>query len=182
MEISQISAFGWAFLFILGGIAFVVLGLWVASFLRPARPNVEKLSAYECGEEAVGPAWGPFHNRYYRVALVFILFEVEIVLLFPWAVVFGQKPLLAATEGYWGQLALLEMFVFVGILALGLAWIWAKGYLDWVKPLVQPPAFESKVPPHLYEQVNERRPSAQNKSAGEASASKPPSTLISKPS
>ncbi|NJL14430.1 MAG: NADH-quinone oxidoreductase subunit A [Microscillaceae bacterium] len=175
MGTSQISAFGWAFLFIVGGIVFVVLGLWVASLLRPARPNVEKLSAYECGEEAVGPAWGPFHNRYYRVALVFILFEVEIVLLFPWAVVFGQKPLLAATGGQWGQLALLEMFVFVGILALGLAWIWAKGHLDWVKSTVQSPDFESKVPRHLYEQVNERALSVQNKTAGGAAVSQSPS-------
>ncbi len=156
MQNPQISEFGYVLLFILGGIFFVGAGLITAALIRPHRPNEEKLSAYECGEEAIGSAWGQFNNRYYIIALIFILFDVEIVFLFPWATVFGQKELIDVTEGQWGWFALFEVFIFIGILVLGLAYVWAKGYLDWIKPKPSTSTYQAKVPPNLYEKVNQR--------------------------
>jgi NADH-quinone oxidoreductase subunit A len=156
MENTQISEFGIILLFIVGGIVFVSLGLLTSSLLRPHRPNYEKLTPYECGEDAVGSAWGQFNVQYYVIALIFILFEVEIVFLFPWATVFGQASLIEATDGQWGWIALLEVFVFVGILVLGLAYVWAKGFLDWIKPHPIKSDFTSKIPTDLYQKVNER--------------------------
>jgi NADH-quinone oxidoreductase subunit A len=147
----QISAFGMAFLFIIGGVILVSLGLFVASLLRPHRPNYEKLSPYECGEEAIGSPWGQFNVRFYIIALLFVLFEVEIVFLFPWAVVFGQEELIQVSDGQWGWFSLIEVFVFVGILVLALAYAWVKGHLDWVKPSNKPSDFQAKIPPQVYD-------------------------------
>lgn len=152
----QISAFGMAFLFIIGGVMLVITGLFVASLLRPHRPNYEKLSTYECGEEAVGSPWGQFNIRFYIIALLFVLFEVEIVFLFPWAVVFGQEELIQVSEGKWGWFSLLEIFIFMGILILALAYAWVKGYLDWIKTSEKPTNFKSKIPPQVYEKFNEK--------------------------
>jgi NADH-quinone oxidoreductase subunit A len=152
----QVSEFGGILLFIIGGTLFVLLAMTVARLLRPNRPNEEKLTSYECGEEAVGSAWGPFNVRFYIIALIFILFDIELVFLFPWAIVFGQKELIGATNGLWGWFALAEMAIFIVILAAGLAYAWAKGYLDWIRPEIQPAKFESKVPTHLYNQINEK--------------------------
>jgi NADH-quinone oxidoreductase subunit A len=156
MPNSQISQFGYILLFIIGAIVFVMTALTAARLIRPHRPNPEKLSSYECGEEPVGSAWGQFNVRFYIVALIFILFDVELVFLFPWATIFGNRELIRATNGLWGWFALAEMFLFVGILALGLAYAWVKGYLDWVKPQVKITPFETKVPAQLYEQLNRK--------------------------
>jgi NADH-quinone oxidoreductase subunit A len=153
----QISEFGYAFLFILGGIIFVTVGLLTASLLRPHKPNPEKLTIYECGEETVGSAWGQFNSRYYIIALIFVLFEVEIVFLFPWATVFAHKSLQQATNNRWGWFALIEVLVFVGILVVGLGYVWVKGYLDWVRPTPQSTDFQSPVPMDLYEKVNKEQ-------------------------
>ena len=153
---AQLSEFGHVLLFILGGIAFVLLALTVARFIRPNRPNEEKLSAYECGEEAVGSPWTNFNVRFYIIALIFVLFEVEVVFLFPWAVVFGNAELIKETNGLWGWFALAEVFLFVFILALGLVYAWVKGYLDWIRPEPLIEKFESKVPKKLYEDLNQR--------------------------
>ena len=152
----MLSDFGILLLFILGAFAFVAIVLFVARLLRPDRPNIEKNSTYESGEEPIGNANVQFNIRFYVVALVFVLFDVELVFLFPWATVFGQARLIQATNGLWGWFALTEMILFVVILALGLAYVWVKGYLDWVKPQPKIPTIETKVPTHLYEQVNER--------------------------
>lgn len=130
--------------------------LLVAKFIRPHRPNPEKLTTYECGEDPTGTAWGQFNPRFYIVALIFILFDVEIVFLFPWATVFGKKELIEGTNGIWGWFALAEMFIFIAVLSLGLAYAWAKGFLDWIKPHVEKPVFRSPVPQALYKQLNER--------------------------
>ena len=151
---TDISDFGEILLFIVGGIVFVMGGLLTAWLIRPHRPNEEKLATYESGEEPAGTAWGQFNVRFYIIALVFILFDVEIVFLFPWATVFGQKALIEATDGLWGWFALTEMFIFIAILALGLAYVWVKGYLGWVKADVKIPEFKSPVPHSLYEEVN----------------------------
>ncbi len=156
MQHNQLTGFGEILLFIIGAIVFVMIALLVARLIRPHRPNPEKLTTYECGEDPTGTAWGQFNPRFYIIALIFILFDVEIVFLFPWATVFGRQELIAATEGLWGWFALAEMFIFVAILALGLAYAWAKGFLDWIKPHVKKPVYRSPIPKALYEQVNER--------------------------
>lgn len=152
----MLSDFGIILLFILGAFAFIAVVLFVARLLRPQKPNVEKNSTYESGEEPVGNANVQFNIRFYVVALVFVLFDVELVFLFPWATVFGQTRLINATNGLWGWFALTEAVLFVVILALGLAYVWAKGYLDWVKPQPKIPTMETKVPSDLYQKVNER--------------------------
>ncbi len=150
------SHFGILLLFILAAFAFIGGVLFVGSLLRPNRPNEEKMTTYESGEEPVGNANVQFNIRFYVVALIFVLFDVELVFLFPWATVFGQPVLLSATDGLWGWFALAEAALFVGVLALGLAYSWAKGYLDWVKPAPVLPSLKTPVPADLYQQVNDR--------------------------
>jgi NADH-quinone oxidoreductase subunit A len=157
MENPQLSEFGILLLFIVGSIIFLIGGLITAFLLRPNRPNFEKLSTYECGEDPTGSAWGQFNVRFYVIAIIFILFDVELVFLFPWATVFGQKGLIEATDGLWGWFSLMEMFIFIFLLALGLAYAWAKGHLDWVKPKVEIPQFKSVVPGELYTRLNEKQ-------------------------
>lgn len=153
---NMVSEFGTIFLFIVTAIVLIVSMLMLAKLLRPHKPNVEKLTTYESGEDPIGNANVQFNVRFYVVALVFLLFEVELVFLFPWAVVFGQATLIQQTDGLWGWFSLIEMLIFVGILVLGLAYAWAKGYLDWVRPQPKVPVVESKVPANLYQQVNEK--------------------------
>ena len=119
-----LSGFGNVFVFLALGIVFVAGGYLTARMLRPSRPNPEKNSTYECGEEAVGSVWVKFNIRFYVVALIFIIFAVEVVFLYPWATVFKHL----------GSFALFEALVFAGILILGLAYAWVKGDLDWVRP------------------------------------------------
>lgn len=147
----MISEFGIALLFILAGIFFVTAGLFTAYLLRPNRPNAEKLSIYECGEESMGNTWGKFNVKFYAIALIFVLFEVELVLLFPWAVVFGNKILQAKTQGFWGIIALAEAFIFIGMLALGLAYIWKMGHLEWIKPTKKTEQVVKSLPSNLYD-------------------------------
>jgi NADH-quinone oxidoreductase subunit A len=112
------------------GLGFVGVNLLIGKLLRPANPQARKLSTYECGEPAMGSAWVNFNIRFYLVALVFIIFEVEIAFLFPVAVVF--RGLVESGEGL---LAFIKAFIFVGILFLGLIYSWAKGDLEWVKKI-----------------------------------------------
>ena len=156
MESDTISGFGEILLFIIGGIIFLIGGLFTAWIIRPSRPNEEKLTTYESGEEPLGNAWGRVNIRFYLVALIFLLFEVEIIFLFPWATVFGDKELIDSTGGAWGWYTLIEMFVFIAILVLGLAYAWAKGFLDWPKPEVSKSDFQSPVPADFYQKINEK--------------------------
>ena len=91
-------------------------------FIRPQRPSDEKLRNYECGEPPIGSAWIQFNPRFYIFALIFVIFDVEVVFLFPWAVAYKSL----------GLFALVEMLIFVGILLVGLLWAWKKGMLKWV--------------------------------------------------
>ncbi|ANQ50990.2 NADH-quinone oxidoreductase subunit A [Flammeovirga yaeyamensis] len=135
----MLTDFGNITLFIIVAIIFALGGLFTAFLVRPRRPNEEKLTTYESGEDPLGTAWGNFNIRFYVVALIFLLFEVEILFLFPWATVFGDAEKIKQTDGMWGWFALFEIVVFVGILILGLAYVWKKGFLDWIKPSkVQP--------------------------------------------
>jgi NADH-quinone oxidoreductase subunit A len=151
-----ISEFGTVLLFIITGVLFVVVALFASRLVRPDRPGTEKLKAYESGEEPVGPAWTQFNVRFYIVALVFLLFEVEIIFLFPWATVFADAKLIKGTNGLWGWFALIEALVFILILGLGLAYAWVKGHLDWIKPRPEVTNFKSPVPKSYYEKINEQ--------------------------
>lgn len=152
----EISAFGTVLLFIIGAVIFLMVMMGMSRLLRTQKPNEEKLSSYECGEEAADTAQGQFNSRFYVVALVFILFDVELLLLFPWATVFGDTALNAASGGLWAWFTLAEMGVFVALLALGLAFAWRKGMLDWVKPDPKIINYQSPVPADMYKEVNER--------------------------
>ena len=123
----------------------VCMALFISRLLSPNRPNPEKLTSYECGEEPTGSAWLPFNPRFYVIALVFLLFEVEMVFVFPLAVVFGNHDIIKL-EPRWGSLALIEMFMFLGILFLGLVYVWVKGDLDWIKPDPARPVSNTNIP------------------------------------
>lgn len=153
---TYLSAFGEILLFVIAGILFIVVTLVVSRLIRPNRPSVEKLTTYESGEEPVSHAWSQFNIRFYIIALVFLLFEVEIVFLFPWSTVFADKELNIQTQGEWGWYALIEMLIFIAVLALGLAYAWVNGYLDWVKPDPSPSVYKSKIPSELYKAINEK--------------------------
>ena len=105
------------------GIVLIYLPLIIQSLIAPKDPNPDKLATYECGEESEGSAWVQFNIRFYVVALIFLIFDVEVVFLFPWAVVFNEL----------GMLAFVEMSIFLLILMVGLAYVWKKSDLDWVK-------------------------------------------------
>lgn len=151
-----ISEFGQILLFLIAGILFLSLSFLVAQLVRPNRPNEQKLETYESGEQPQGTAWSQFNMRFYIVALIFILFEVEIVFLFPWATVFANKELIDQTNGAWGWFSLIEMIIFILILALGLAYAWINGLLDWVKPAPTQEDLTSVVPKELYNNINEK--------------------------
>ncbi len=108
-------------LFILVGIGVGIGPMLLGRLLGPSRPDAAKLSPYECGFEAFEDARMQFDVRYYLVAILFILFDLEIAFLFPWAVSLG-------TIGFVGFLA---MMVFLGILVVGFIYEWKKGALDW---------------------------------------------------
>jgi NADH-quinone oxidoreductase subunit A len=86
---------GYVLLFVLVGIGFIFVHLVAGKLIRPARPDPEKLTIYECGEPTIGSAWIQFDLRFYVVALLFVIFDVEVAFFFPWAVVFGQANTLA---------------------------------------------------------------------------------------
>lgn len=140
-------------LYIIAGALFVVISLLVSRLIRANRPNPEKLSSYESGEEPITSAWTQYNLRFYVVALIFLLFEVELAVLFPWATVFSRKDLIMETNGLWGWISLLEMIIFILVLALGLAYAWANGYLDWIRPTPRPTEYKSPVPKEMYDKL-----------------------------
>jgi NADH-quinone oxidoreductase subunit A len=154
--VSQISEFGKIFIFLITGIIMVAFAFFVTRILAPNNPNAEKLTSYECGEEPVGSAWMPFNSRFYVIALIFLLFDVEMVFILPWATVFGNKEIIGA-DRRWGWMSLTEMFIFLGILILGLAYVWVKGDLEWIKSKPIVPAVDSRVPVNLYENLNKKQ-------------------------
>jgi NADH-quinone oxidoreductase subunit A len=105
------------------GVGFIAVAMTANKFLRPHRPSPAKSSTYECGVDPVGVGWAQSNIRYYVFAYLYVLFAVEAVFLFPWAVVFDAPGFGVAT--------LVEMGVFVGLLALGLLYAWRRGVLRW---------------------------------------------------
>ena len=108
-------------MFILVGIAVGVAPMVLGSILGPNRPDSEKLSPYECGFEAFEDAHMKFDVRYYLVAILFILFDLEIAFLFPWAIVLQDI----------GWFGLISMLIFLAILVVGFIYEWKKGALEW---------------------------------------------------
>ena len=100
---------------------------WMLSLvnIRPQVPSAIKKSIYECGFETLSNRWSQFNFRYYGIALIFVVFDVEVVFLFPWAARFG------VLSAEFGAFVLLEMVVFIGILVVGWLYAWRKGSLDW---------------------------------------------------
>ncbi len=131
----MLTEFGRVFIFILIGVGFVAIGLAFAWLLRPNRPYPSKLATYECGEVPVGDTRVRFNIRFYVIALIFLIFDVEVVFLFPWATVFKNL----------GWFAFVEMMVFLVILLVGYAYVWRKGDLDWDKPAPRIPVYERGV-------------------------------------
>jgi NADH-quinone oxidoreductase subunit A len=121
---ADITNYGAAGFFFLFGILFVLGGLIGSWVLRPKHPNANKSEIYECGESPIGSAWMQFHVGYYLIALVFVLFEVEVAFLFPWASVYRSL------ANPWPSLAAVGLFV--GVLALADAYAWKKGALEWL--------------------------------------------------
>ena len=107
------------FLIVAGALGVVLL--LVGWFLGPRKPDTEKLSPYECGFEAFEDARMKFDVRYYLVAILFIIFDLEIAFLFPWATVFRET----------GLISIIAMAAFLGILVVGFAYEWKKGALEW---------------------------------------------------
>ena len=128
----MLTEFGRVLIFFLVGGLFVAGGLVTAWLVRPNRPYPSKLSTYECGETPVGDTRVRFNVRFYVVALLFLIFDVEVVFLFPWAVVYKDL----------GWFAFLEMVVFLAILFVGYAYVWRNGDLDWDKPAPRVPRYE----------------------------------------
>ena len=119
-------------LFVTLGAAFVFFNLAMGKLARPRVPNAEKSAAYECGEPAIGTSWVQFDLRFYIIALVYLVFDVEVALFYPWAVAYGSASDLK-DGGQTRQVALVDMLFFFGILLVGFAYLWRFGYLDWVR-------------------------------------------------
>ncbi|HOK54929.1 MAG TPA: NADH-quinone oxidoreductase subunit A [Armatimonadota bacterium] len=113
-------------LFAVIGIGFSVVALLLSWAIRPYNPRGEKLSTYECGEKPKGSAWVQLRPGYYIYMLVFVIFDVEVLFVFPWAM--ALKHLRGTSLAVF---AIVDMVIFVGILALGLIYAWRKGVLKW---------------------------------------------------
>lgn len=108
-------------------VTFVLIGGLVAAMpilgwlLAPRATNPVKTEAFECGNPSSGTAWGRFSVKFYMVAILFIVFDIEVVFMYPWAVIFRRL----------GWFGLVEMMCFIGVLAIGLLYVWRKGALEW---------------------------------------------------
>jgi len=128
----MLTEFGKILIFILLAVIFVVVVLFVAKIVRPKRPTHEKLLTYECGENPEGSPWVKFNIRFYVVALIFLIFDVEVVLLFPWALTYKE----------YGIYGFMVGIIFLLVLGLGMAYEWRKGDLEWARPHPKPPLLD----------------------------------------
>ncbi|MCC7478739.1 NADH-quinone oxidoreductase subunit A [bacterium] len=126
--------YNWVALFLFGGACVLGLAFALAALLRPSNPGLFKRLTFESGARALGDALVRFNVRFYILAIVFLMFDVDVVFIFPWAaafrlLVFGEENRLFTPMG---PACLWEMFVFIGILMLGWAYAYRKGALEWV--------------------------------------------------
>jgi len=111
-------------LFIFVALAFGIVTLLISYFVQPKYPEPEKLSAYECGSEPFSDARMPFPVRYYIFAMLFVIFDIEVIFLYPWAVVFNDINMVSA-------IGLIEMMIFIALFLLAYVYAWRKGALEW---------------------------------------------------
>jgi len=111
-------------LFIFVALAFGVITLLISYFVQPKYPEPEKLSAYECGSEPFSDARMPFPVRYYIFAMLFVIFDIEVIFLYPWAVVFNDINKVSA-------IGLIEMMIFIALFLVAYVYAWRKGALEW---------------------------------------------------
>lgn len=123
MDPNQSLVVGLLIFVVIGVIFMAFVPLMLGKLLRTSLPHPEKDAAYECGEPTIGTSWVQFDLRFYVVALVFLIFDIEIALFFPWAVVYREA----------GAAALWDMLFFFAVLVVGFAYLWRFGYLDWVR-------------------------------------------------
>ena len=121
MPLSYFQQYAFVGMLTLVAIVLAVAPLVLATFVAPRKPGRTKSAPYECGVESTGDSWVQFRVQYYLYALLFVIFDVEIIFIYPWAVVW--KPL--------GPVAFVEMAVFLAILSVGLIYAWRKGVLEW---------------------------------------------------
>ena len=117
----MVTSFGPVVLAMIIATAFALLPLGLSALLSPRRPNAVKNAPYECGVETIGPTSVQLKTQFYLFALIFVVFDVEAVFFYPWAVTFRQI----------GLYALVEMAIFIGLLLVGYAYAWRKGALEW---------------------------------------------------
>jgi NADH-quinone oxidoreductase subunit A len=142
----MLTEFGKIFVFLLVAVIFVIALVIVAWLIRPSRPTKEKLMTYECGENPEGSPWVKFNIRFYVVALIFLIFDVEVVLLIPWALVYKQFGLGGFMVGA----------IFLILLGLGMAYEWRKGDLEWERAKIIPPVI--KRPVFSFKETREAEP------------------------
>ena len=121
-----LSVYGNIFIFFAAGFLLVFVNMLIVRIVAPHRPSPEKNATYECGEEPVGSGWINFNARFYLIAILFIIFDVEIVLVFP--VIVNYRDFLLSGRGL---VAFADIFIFAAILFLGLVYAWRNGYLEW---------------------------------------------------
>jgi NADH-quinone oxidoreductase subunit A len=161
----MLSIVSYLLLFTVVGVGFVFVHLMLGKLIRPNKPDPEKMEIYECGEPTVGSAWVQFDLRYYVIALLFVIFDVEVAFFFPWAVVYGKvnalgDPRLSSEERTeirnalgpaaaspqtdadiaqsahrLAWIAFFDILVFFGVLLVGYAYLWRRGDLDWVRSM-----------------------------------------------
>ena len=108
-------------IFLIIAVIFPLLPILLAQVIAPKKPNPIKSASYECGVEAKGDSWVQFKAQYYVYALIFVIFDIEVIFIYPWAVAYKQM----------GFFAFVEMLIFVAILAFGLVYAWKKNVLEW---------------------------------------------------
>ncbi len=123
----MLTEFGKILVFLILAGVFVGIAIFVSSLIRPKRPSYEKNLIYECGENPEGSPWVKFNIRFYVVALIFLIFDVEIVLLFPWALTYKEFGVIGFAIGA----------IFLLVLFLGMAYEWRKGDLEWARPKIE---------------------------------------------
>ena len=126
MELNMSDTYSYNYLFIaiftVVAVIFPILPIVLAKCIAPRKPSSIKNATYECGMETKGETWVQFHVQYYLVALLFVIFDIETIFVYPWAVAFNKL----------GLFAFIEMMAFLAILTGGWAYAWKKGILEWV--------------------------------------------------
>ena len=138
--LSMYFQFASVLVFLLLGVALVAMMTGLSWLLRPHNPEPGKLATYECGEPPTGSAWINFNIRFYLVALIFVIFDVEVAFIYPIAVVYRDWVLKGNA-----LFVLSEVLLFVGILFVGLVYVWVKRDLEWLKKVPVAPAEAAKV-------------------------------------